>query len=169
MKSQKGCEIAKVEYLGKVICIARQSPPANISPKRRSKPQSLCGNLIPMAGKKAYGAVRSEVPHNLRQIRQHLGLSLEELSARVGITSQTLQKYETEPQRLRVYQLRQLAEALECDVVDLVADTGLEGSTPAINAELRVFLAGLSEDEQQQALDLVRVAFRAKHANDAAA
>lgn len=93
-------------------------------------------------------------------------MSLEGLAEKIGVTWQTVQKYETEPQRLRVHQLAKMAEVLNCSVVDLVTD-----APPASEVDLALGaeVSRMSDDEKRRALELIRVAFGRKSANDAAA
>jgi len=119
-----------------------------------------------MSSSKAYNSVRRDVPHNLRQIRMMRGLTLAELAEKMDSTPQTIQRYETDPKRLRVYQLQQLAEALACSIGDLVAEPG-EGLTES-EADLVETFRSLSREDQEK----WRAAFKAiasSPANDTAA
>jgi len=110
-----------------------------------------------MKATKAYGAIRHDVPHRLRQVRQEKNLSLEELAERVGISWQTLQKYETEPQRLRVHQLQALADALDCTPADLISPPGEPESWS--ERALRERIGAMTEEEQERALSILEAAF----------
>lgn len=159
------CKTAKLEYLGKTICVISQASFCKMSPIPRYSAPCRRENFAVMAGGKAYGAVRDDVPHRMRQIRQAQGLSLEQLAERMGMTSQTLQKYETEPQRLRVYQLRQLAAALGCSVSELV---GENNPLSPIEQEAIADFREMSLEDQHKALAILK-ALSGKAANDTAA
>lgn len=62
------------------------------------------------------------VGRNLRQLRLEAGLSLQELAARIGLSHQQLQKYETGSNRLSVGLLPGFAEALGVDVTVFFQD-----------------------------------------------
>ncbi|XBQ15826.1 MAG: helix-turn-helix transcriptional regulator [Oceanicaulis sp.] len=71
---------------------------------------------------RAYGAVRRDVPHRLREIRHARGLTIEQLAELVGLTYQTVQRYETGDRSLRVEDLPRFAAVLKCRPGDLVDD-----------------------------------------------
>lgn len=87
------------------------------------------------APREPYGALRPDMPHRLREMRQQARLTLEGLAERVGLDWRTVQKHETEPQRLRVADLALYAEALGCSRIDLIDDQ------PAITDEERRIMA----------------------------
>jgi transcriptional regulator with XRE-family HTH domain len=89
-----------------------------------------------MTKRRSYGTPRQGVPHRLREMRQFAGLTLEELADAVGMTAQTIQKYETEPQRLRVADLDKFAEALGCSRAALVGDDAVSPEDAAFLARL---------------------------------
>lgn len=78
-------------------------------------------------------------------------MSMEELAHRLGVTTTTVQRWETEPQRLRVYQLRQLAEILNCAPTEIVDDT----PPSPITAKILETLEDLPEDEQERMLAVI--------------
>lgn len=93
------------------------------TPHNGWKPSASRSKLrLIMSERKPYGAVRDNVPHNLRREREKAGLTLEELASRVGKDWRTVQKHETDATRLRVAELRVYAEAIGCSVFDLVDD-----------------------------------------------
>lgn len=68
------------------------------------------------------------VGRNLRRLRLDAGLSLQELAARIGLSHQQLQKYETGSNRLSVGLLPGFAEALGVDVATFFEDADAPSS-----------------------------------------
>lgn len=72
--------------------------------------------------------------------RKAIGFSQDSLARQVGITFQQVQKYEHGTNRISFSRLVEIAEALECEAVDLVAEVtkqkaGKPGKTLALLAE----------------------------------
>ncbi|CAK9050353.1 Uncharacterized HTH-type transcriptional regulator y4aM, partial [Durusdinium trenchii] len=106
-----------------------------------------------MTARKAYGKTDPRVPHNMRAIRQARDMSMAQLAERLGVEVQTVQRYETEPQRLRVAMLKDIARALECSVFDLV---GEDGADAHVRLEAGDLLTAMPADQQRQALAILR-------------
>ncbi|PKP81943.1 MAG: hypothetical protein CVT79_06510 [Alphaproteobacteria bacterium HGW-Alphaproteobacteria-18] len=73
-------------------------------------------------GSRSPNDIDRRVGRNLRQLRLEAGLSLQELAARIGLSHQQLQKYETGSNRLSVGLLPGFAEALGVDVAVFFED-----------------------------------------------
>ncbi|MDE2183230.1 MAG: helix-turn-helix transcriptional regulator [Alphaproteobacteria bacterium] len=68
----------------------------------------------------------------IRLRRRELGLSQEQLARQVGITFQQVQKYEHGTNRVSFSRLVEIAQALDCGVMDIVGD--LDKSTASLFA-----------------------------------
>ena len=74
-----------------------------------------------------YGDIPPDVTTRIREHRKAQGLSLETVAERVGVTRQTVQKWEVDGVGITVARLMQLANALGVHVQDLLpADPRLE-------------------------------------------
>ena len=60
----------------------------------------------------------------IRKIRKAKGLSLQQVADSAGTTKAQIQKLETGQRRLTTDWISRLAEALNCDPLDLMADMG---------------------------------------------
>lgn len=121
-----------------------------------------------MSKSRAHNTIDKGVRNNLRKLRLARGLTLEQLAARIGITWQTLQKWETDPTRLRVDRLQDIAEALgDCTPGDIVEDDAHVQQLTTAQAEALAALQAMPEDEQRQWADTLR-RLAGKPANDAA-
>jgi transcriptional regulator with XRE-family HTH domain len=58
----------------------------------------------------------------IRSRRKELGLSQDQLAREIGITFQQIQKYEHGANRVSFSRLAEIAEALDCGVMDIVGD-----------------------------------------------
>ncbi len=105
-----------------------------------------------MAARPGYNTARQGVPHRLREMRQRAGLTLEQLGEAVGMTAQTIQKYETEPQRLRVADLDKFCDALGCSRAELIGSG--QGLSPE---ELKWLLAlrDMKAEDRQRILSII--------------
>ncbi len=63
----------------------------------------------------------------IRLRRRELGYSQEQLAREVGITFQQVQKYEHGTNRVSFSRLVEIAQALNCGVVDIVGDLAQPG------------------------------------------
>ena len=59
-----------------------------------------------------------EIGHKIKMLRQQSGLSQEKLAEMVGLTFQSIQKYESGQTTINVMKLQQIAEALEVSVTE---------------------------------------------------
>lgn len=105
-----------------------------------------------MAARRAYNTARQGVPHRLREIRQRAGLTLEQLGEAVGMTAQTIQKYETEPQRLRVADLDKFCTALDCSRAELIGSG--DGLSPE-ELQWLLRLRDLKAEDRQRILSII--------------
>ena len=105
-----------------------------------------------MKSSRAYGSVSEKVPHNLRAIRQARGWSMELLAEKMNVATPTIQRWETEPQRLRVSQLSELAAVLECSVIDLI-DT--DPARSMRERELIGALRDMSREDRERVLTII--------------
>lgn len=70
----------------------------------------------------AYNDTPPDVTNRIREVRKALGLTLEELAARTGISWQTIQRYETGVRNIKLESLKQIAEALGVTSAELMRD-----------------------------------------------
>jgi transcriptional regulator with XRE-family HTH domain len=75
---------------------------------------------------KAADAIDAMVGQRLRERRVSLGMSLEQLADRVGVTLQHIQRYETATKRISAGRLYSLSRALSCSTDYFFADLGSE-------------------------------------------
>lgn len=72
----------------------------------------------------------------IRLRRRELGYSQEQLAREVGITFQQVQKYEHGTNRVSFSRLVEIAQALNCGVVDIVGDLDKPGDNSAFSRHL---------------------------------
>ena len=65
-----------------------------------------------------------QIGHRLQQVRQHRGLSQGRLAKAIGVTVGTVQHYEHGRVPITVDRIEQLALALHCEIVELLAPPG---------------------------------------------
>ncbi len=83
--------------------------------------------------------------------REAVGMTQRRLGAAIGVTFQQIQKYETGSNRIASSKLMLAAEALKCDVAELVGERrgGLPGTDRLIRAWLNL------NDKQREAVTLM--------------
>lgn len=150
--SQLACEFSNMVYLTPMICETSQDTNRRNLPNRASPRPATGGNVVPMKSSRAYGSVSEKVPHNLRAIRQARGWSMELLAEKMNVATPTIQRWETEPQRLRVSQLSELAAVLECSVIDLI-DT--DPARSMRERELIEALRDMSREDRERVLTII--------------
>jgi len=72
----------------------------------------------------------------VRLRRKELGLSQDQLARSVGITFQQVQKYEHGTNRISFSRLVEIAEALDCGVVDLIGNLDKSKSSGAMSRQI---------------------------------
>ncbi|HWA92682.1 MAG TPA: helix-turn-helix transcriptional regulator [Rhizomicrobium sp.] len=72
----------------------------------------------------------------VRLRRKELGMSQDQLARAVGITFQQVQKYEHGTNRISFSRLVEMAEALECGVVDLIGNLDKSKSSAALSRQI---------------------------------
>jgi transcriptional regulator with XRE-family HTH domain len=72
----------------------------------------------------------------VRLRRKELGMSQDQLARSVGITFQQVQKYEHGTNRISFSRLVEIAEALECGVVDLIGNLDKSKSSAALSRQI---------------------------------
>jgi transcriptional regulator with XRE-family HTH domain len=95
----------------------------------------------------------------IRLRRRELGFSQEQLAREVGITFQQVQKYEHGTNRVSFSRLVEIAQALNCGVVDIVGDLDKPGETSAFSRHL----ASLNEPGATDLLDAYASITQPKH------
>ncbi len=95
----------------------------------------------------------------IRLRRRELGFSQEQLAREVGITFQQVQKYEHGTNRVSFSRLVEIAQALNCGIVDIVGDLDKPGENPAFSRHL----ASLNEPGATDLLDAYASITAPKH------
>ena len=88
--------------------------------------------------------IEDHTPHPLdialgarvRLRRKELGFSQDQLARAVGITFQQVQKYEHGTNRISFSRLVEIADALECGVVDLIGNLDKSKSSTALSRQI---------------------------------
>ncbi len=75
------------------------------------------------------------VGKKLRKLRLGAGLTLQDLAAKIGVSHQQLQKYETGSNRLSVGMLPGIAEVLGVEIMEFFEDTENPSSAKKSNAD----------------------------------
>lgn len=162
--NQKGCNNTILVCISGVICISGQPHSTKNTPWQRSPLAGGGGTFAGMRKQSAHNAPQKDVPHNLRAIRLARGLSMAAVAEAMGTTQQTIQRYETDPTRLKVHHLMQLAEILDCEPADFV-EHDWQGSLAA--RAIAAKLQNMSAEDRDRIATIVD-ALAKSHANDAA-
>jgi transcriptional regulator with XRE-family HTH domain len=86
----------------------------------------------------------------LKEWREHRGLSQSELARRIATTSSRISEVESGVERYNETLLQRLADALECDIADLVL------GPPETLSEARLALHRLDPDQMRVAAQVLR-------------
>ena len=78
----------------------------------------------------------TEVGRRVRTQRLSRGMSQTELGTKIGVTFQQVQKYEHGTNRISFSRLVEMAEALECGVVDLIGNLDKSKSSAALSRQI---------------------------------
>ncbi len=100
-------------------------------------------------------ALEQRIGERLRYERIVAGLTQQQLGARIGISAQQIQKYETGKNRLTISRLMALAEAMHVPMARFVGSEGAEEEHPALPGHSHEFfrvLANLRSDADRQLL-----------------
>lgn len=110
------------------------------------------------AGKRSPNHIDAVVGLQIRRQRTLLGLSQEELAAKLGISFQQIQKYEGGSNRIGAGRLYQIAGVLKTDIVSLYGNLPPPGEAPS--AQVRQSRAAIRADKKsprdRDLLELVR-------------
>ncbi|WAC61323.1 helix-turn-helix domain-containing protein [Brevundimonas sp. SL130] len=96
----------------------------------------------------------------IRAHRNDLGWSQADLAARIGVTYQQVQKYETGANRVAATTLASIAASLGCAISALLPED--DDALPATDLmhQIRMAAAALPEDKQQLLLDVAKAFLR---------
>jgi transcriptional regulator with XRE-family HTH domain len=95
----------------------------------------------------------------IRLRRRELGLSQEQLARQVGITFQQVQKYEHGTNRVSFSRLVEIAQALQCGVMDIVGDLDKSKTSPLFSRHVAL----LNEPGATELLEAYAAIASAKH------
>jgi transcriptional regulator with XRE-family HTH domain len=84
-------------------------------------PKTLAHGRVEPGGRKA-GSIDVDIGQRMRRLRNNKQLSQEELAARIGISCQQLQKYESGANRISASRLVQVADALNVEISRFLRD-----------------------------------------------
>jgi transcriptional regulator with XRE-family HTH domain len=101
----------------------------NNGPARQYRAAFRANKMTRNTGKDSPHPLDVALGVHVRLRRKEAGLSQAKLAARVGLTFQQVQKYETGANRISFSRLVEIAHALHCSVHDLVGD--LDKSKPS--------------------------------------
>ncbi|NOV20422.1 XRE family transcriptional regulator [Ensifer adhaerens] len=85
-----------------------------------------------MRNPKSPNEVDVTVGHNVRRIRNMIGMSQETLGAKLGLTFQQVQKYEKGTNRISASKLVAISQALDCDIGQFFADVDISTNTATL-------------------------------------
>jgi transcriptional regulator with XRE-family HTH domain len=102
------------------------------------------------------GSIDQDIGAAIRSARQTRGVTQQELAARIGVTFQQLQKYESASNRVSAARLVDIAGALDVAITDFLPSIGAR-SGPNVSAPELAKLIGLylrlDHADQQRVLD----------------
>lgn len=104
------------------------------------------------------GEVDAEIGRRIRQARTKRQVTQEDLAGRLGISCQQFQKYENGSNRISVSRLVQMAQHLNADVMELLADddrSQLDASDDVAGACPTTSVPGASEPTARDVMSLM--------------